>query len=330
MLDLDYPPALEHEASPDEAAGPDLRHLEAGVVLEACHEGILFLDGQGRIVLCNHRAREILAPEGPRILGLDAADAHAFAAVDESYVPVAPERHPSRIALRTGLPCLGAIHGLQRGPGRTLWIRINAMPLRLGHGKDPDGVVVSVTDITEMKRLEMRLREENAHDELTGLHNRRFFLHALGRAVSSAKRFGHPLCLGYCDLDHFKTVNDTFGHAVGDKALCTFSDCLLMGLRQSDLAARLGGDEFCILFQHTSARDAALYLERVRATLAECPVPAEGHGPVFLTASMGLVDFHPAMDAEAFLEAGDRALYLAKEEGRNRVRVRWPEVGRPA
>ncbi len=212
------------------------------------------------------------------------------------------------------------VQGIHTSQGELKWISVNAQPIR--ENGVLKGVVVSLSDITPTKRLEARLRQEAYHDDLTGLFNRRYLTTELARAVNSARRHGHPISLCLCDLDHFKVVNDTFGHGSGDRALQAFAETILLELRQDELAARFGGDEFCILYAHSEAAQAARSLQRILANLNELTVAAEDGRPFRLAASFGIADLEAAhQDHEDFLEAADRALYAAKAAGRNRVHV---------
>ena len=177
--------------------------------------------------------------------------------------------------------------------------------------------MVSFWDLTARKLLEDQLRRESTEDVLTGLPNRRALELRLQRALAVAARFGTPLSLGFCDLDKFKEINDEWGHGAGDEALRSFALALQAGLRLVDFAARVGGDEFCVLFEGTSAAQAAASLERTRREFAALGA-ANG---VPATATFGLADWRPGMDAGALLAAADAALLRAKASGRDRVGI---------
>jgi diguanylate cyclase (GGDEF)-like protein len=161
-------------------------------------------------------------------------------------------------------------------------------------------------------------------DELTRCGSRRFFEHEFPREVSRAVRLRRALSLVTCDIDHFKAVNDTYGHAVGDEVLRQFADRLTHGLRLGeDWVARIGGEEFAVVLPEVSegeALDIAWRLcERVRAT--PCATAA---GPLIITASFGIAGFEPYRGEDrssprALLKAADAALYASKRSGRNRV-----------
>jgi diguanylate cyclase (GGDEF)-like protein len=166
----------------------------------------------------------------------------------------------------------------------------------------------------------VRLLEELATtDGLTGCLNKRAFLAELGQKLMAAQRFGRKLSLIVTDLDHFKAVNDTYGHATGDRVLQELGSVLKRMKRETDLVARFGGEEFCVLCEETDARGAQLLAERVREELADTELQTE-LGALRVTASLGVATFPDhAKTAEELFSQGDRALYEAKRQGRNRV-----------
>lgn len=170
------------------------------------------------------------------------------------------------------------------------------------------------SDITEQEQF----RQEAYHDALTGLNSRRHFMELLQQNVSLARRHGHPLSLCLCDLDNFKTVNDTHGHQVGDEVLETFGRVISEEIRTEDISGRLGGDEFCLLFPYVPANVAAICLERIRKKFASVTFTTESGETFSVSATFGIVDL-PTGGAtqEELLELADQSLYQAKELGRN-------------
>ena len=163
-------------------------------------------------------------------------------------------------------------------------------------------------------------------DELTGVANRRFFARFFPRELLRAKRQRHPLTVLMCDIDHFKRVNDSHGHAIGDAVLRDFGRCLQAGLRRGiDWVVRLGGEEFAIVLPDTDLRHALEIARRLRERVAEQHFGAPGQS-VQVTASFGLCavgveDLGRFELAEQLLEAADRALYHSKDHGRDRITV---------
>ncbi len=180
-------------------------------------------------------------------------------------------------------------------------------------------------EVSERKRLQENLERLANTDSLTGLPNRRAFMAQLQNELSRRKRYGHPLSLLMLDLDHFKQVNDQWGHGVGDEALRLFADSVQCCLRTQDMAGRLGGEEFAIVLPETSAEAAHPVAERVRARIEQIPVPTK-NGRCNITVSIGLVEAGPMDDLESLLQRADQSLYAAKERGRNRI-VSYADLG---
>ncbi|WP_433370860.1 diguanylate cyclase [Actinoplanes sp. CA-142083] len=167
-------------------------------------------------------------------------------------------------------------------------------------------------------------------DPLTGLWNYRYLRESLRREVERASRFGRMLAVLVLDLDHFKEVNDTYGHAAGDAVLGEFARRIRIGLREVDVAFRQGGEEFVVLLPETDAYGGAIVAERLGAVVRDRPVPIEGRGAIPVTVSIGVAVFpeHGA-DAQRVLQAADDALYAAKSAGRDTYRLADPSVGVP-
>lgn len=164
-----------------------------------------------------------------------------------------------------------------------------------------------------------RLSAIAVRDDLTGLYNRRHFLERLEEEMSRANRENNPLHLAIIDLDHFKQVNDTYGHHAGDDVLHRFALLAAMGLRKSDLLARYGGEEFVVLFPHTSTQACQAAMERLRNRFAQQHYSFSGD--LRSKFSAGLTPYQPGESAEEFIKRADRALYQAKDLGRNRIQL---------
>lgn len=158
-------------------------------------------------------------------------------------------------------------------------------------------------------------------DELTRLHNRRSFNEIFSLALSAAHRHGHPLSLISIDLDHFKTVNDTLGHSIGDIVLQEFASLIRDMIREEDVAARWGGEEFIILLSHTTCKAAAALAERIRGRFE---LQRSSATPLRITASFGVAQLREEEQVDSLIKRADDALYLAKRAGRNRVVIAAP------
>jgi len=170
----------------------------------------------------------------------------------------------------------------------------------------------------ELERLRDRFREQAHQDWLTGLRNRRWLARELPRLIAQARRFGEPLTLALLDIDHFKTVNDRFGHDVGDRVLQTFAGLLTATVREPDVVVRTGGEEFVVLMPGTSREDALVCWERIREALRACEWPAP-QPQLGLTVSAGLVLLEECADIRELAALADDRLYAAKAAGRDRI-----------
>lgn len=166
--------------------------------------------------------------------------------------------------------------------------------------------------------LQRELRELASIDALTGLHNRRELERRIDREISHSRRHGQPLSVVIGDLDHFKRVNDQFGHAVGDDVLRSVGERMRQNLRAEDLAVRWGGEEFLLLLPATDLEQAAQVAEKIRAAIASHPIACSGRG-IPVTISLGVAELSDHEDVSELVRRADDAMYRAKAEGRDRV-----------
>ncbi|MCB2228751.1 MAG: diguanylate cyclase [Desulfarculaceae bacterium] len=176
----------------------------------------------------------------------------------------------------------------------------------------------SVRDISNRKNYERELKRLANTDALTGVFSRRRFLELSGQEIARSRRYGGPLSLLMLDLDHFKAVNDTHGHEVGDLVLQSFVKACQAVLREVDIFGRVGGEEFMVTLPETSAEGALKAGERLRASVEETVVRAGGK-EIRFTVSIGAAVWREGLDLETLMGRADEALYRAKEGGRNRV-----------
>ncbi|MDI1297172.1 MAG: diguanylate cyclase [bacterium] len=181
------------------------------------------------------------------------------------------------------------------------------------------GVISTVRDISRHKAQQHALQQVAAVDSLTGADSRRAFLDKLDREVARAGQ-GTPSCLLLIDIDHFKAVNDRYGHGAGDRVLTTFVERLRPGLRSTDSIGRLGGEEFAILIADSDIARASMVCERLRKMVA-APVEVAGGDAITVTFSAGLAELVRESDSATLLDAADKALYRAKHGGRNCLRL---------
>jgi diguanylate cyclase (GGDEF)-like protein/PAS domain S-box-containing protein len=294
------------------------------MVVENIGEVIFRIDRAGRWAYLNPAWTTLQGEAAADCIGEDWLDRVASAdreALDERLQSVLSGEHKeARCAAR-----FGTATGIR-------WMEIYVQGLR-GQDGTIGGATGTLRDIDERKRREdhvLRAKshaEQRAHeatllastDELTGIANRRAFLRQLDREVTGAAEFGWPLAVAIFDVDHFKTVNDVHGHAMGDKVLQLIAARAGLAVRNGDLVGRLGGEEFGILMPGANAEDAANVAERVRHAI-ETPREEDGDLPA-VTVSIGIAARENEREAALLLAAADTALYSAKGAGRNRVRV---------
>lgn len=179
----------------------------------------------------------------------------------------------------------------------------------------------------EINMAMTKMAEMSTTDELTGLYNRRYFTEALEREIARAKRYGTSLVMCLMDLDYFKRVNDAYGHTAGDMVLAEIGKILKDCIRKSDLACRYGGEEFAVILPDTDVKKAKAVCERFRKIVAEHPFK-HNLSQFNITISMGITSYNSFMDQSPIeiLELADKALYQAKEAGRNQLVEYTPSI----
>jgi diguanylate cyclase (GGDEF)-like protein/PAS domain S-box-containing protein len=210
---------------------------------------------------------------------------------------------------------------VRHSDGRWIWLSGRETPFeRSAHGGVKQ-VVGICQDITARKAVHDRLAWQANYDALTGLPNRHYFWTRLQASLrrTSIDHATSSLCL--FDIDRFKEINDRFGHAAGDDVLEAIGNIVRGVLRSNDIPGRLGGDEFCFLLPGTDQDEAARVAERIRERVSTLAFGMETGSPFSVTATFGVTESVPDIDAKDLMEAADRALYRAKSAGRNRVCV---------
>ena len=218
-------------------------------------------------------------------------------------------------------------HRILAGAGDEQWVALSSSLVRGPEG-EPLHRLVQLQDISERKRFEGQLRYLADHDPLTGLFNRRRFAQELERELASARRYGSGGALLVIDLDNFKYMNDSAGHAAGDELIRVVASVLRKKLRSTDYLARLGGDEFAVLLPHASPDDATAVAKGLIEVIRTGVSLVTEHGPQRTSASIGVAPFRDLSQgtgAEEILIEADIAMYDAKEAGRDRFVVFEPD-----
>lgn len=265
----------------------------------------------GIIIFANTRFAELIAMPRDRVIGSHAREYY----VDEQQRSRVLER------LRTSGSVVNMEVQFKRADGSPFWTLFTVNQAVI------EGVHVNLAwiyDYTERRNMEEALREMASKDPLTGIYNRRSFMELARQQLARANRFQEPMSVMVLDVDHFKHVNDSYGHATGDDALRLVAGACTAVLREYDLLGRLGGEEFVIALPGTTPDEGVVVAERVRRHLSRMPIP----GPAVrfhLTASIGIACIESVSDTmEKAIHRADLALYRAKREGRNRVCVYQP------
>jgi len=260
----------------------------------------------GGIVYINRAARSLLGMESVESYRLD--NIISDVRIRSSLVRVAGG----------GSPLVNEVVQLQGVSGRRLWVTLSVSLIELD--QQPHLIAVA-NDITELRELNDRLGYQASHDELTDLYNRREFERRLAQAITLVDRGGPPAALMYADLDQFKLINDTSGHAAGDRLLADLATVLRGQIRPNDTLARLGGDEFGMLMVNATAEDARDSAERLRRSIDGFVFSVDGKS-FAITSSIGVVMIEqPVRTLRELLALADTACYMAKEKGRNRVHM---------
>lgn len=283
-------------------------------LLDSLGEGVYGVDAQGRCTFINPVALDMLEVTEAEVLGQDQHEMFHHHHRDGS--PYMEADCPIARTLGDGVE-RRVDEWFFRVDGEGFPVSLTVSPIM--DGQEVTGAVAVFQDITERKRMEHELMRLATSDTLTGLPNRRHVLQEMDHELARIRRFGGEGCLLMIDLDHFKRINDEFGHAAGDVVLTTLAALMRGSLRQIDTPGRMGGEEFVVLLPQIDQASASVVAERLRAALC-------GHDFVFggkharVTASIGCTRMMATDErVDDVLLRADKALYKAKASGRNQV-----------
>jgi diguanylate cyclase (GGDEF)-like protein/PAS domain S-box-containing protein len=290
-------------------------------IIDNAGEGVVVYDRELRYVLWNDFMKVLTGLDAVEVIGKPAKD--VFPHIGEPHVDELLQR-----ALAGETVSSPDVHYYVPSTHRQGWVSAVYRPYVDDETGETAGVIALIRDITERKAAEQQIEYQAYHDALTGLANRRLFQEHLSLALALAQRREKAVAVLFLDIDHFKVVNDSLGHSVGDDLLQEVARRLKNAVREGDTVARVGGDEFTIVLQELSEpQDAAIVAQKVLRTVA-APMDLNGQR-LFVTTSIGITLFpSDGDDAETLLKNADAAMYRAKAEGRNTYQMSTRELSR--
>lgn len=298
-------------------AAKEPRSLFEQKLIDAMHDGVVFVDSQAKITLWSKGAERLTGVGSAAALGrafapslLDICN-HANRRLSDEACPVA-RALLTNVQLRQRLLIMGR-------QGKHVAIDMHVIPVQRVDGT-VQGATVLLHDAQPEASLEEKceaLHAEVTKDPMTKVANRAEFDRMQALFIEAHKQAQQPCSLVMVDIDHFKRINDTFGHQAGDEAIIAMANLLTSMCRSGDLVARYGGEEFAVLCADCSNADAAARAEQIRKKLADTQLACLGNKR--LTASFGVTELQPGDTPESMLRRSDRALLMAKEQGRNQV-----------
>jgi len=283
-----------------------------GLITSSAHDAIVMVDGSGALTYWNEAADKIFGYTREEVMGRN------FLAL------IVPPQSRYREQYETGLKQLAAAEsgnvgeavelGIVRKDGSECFVELSLSAVQIRGRRHGIGIA---RDITDRKRADEKLKLQATTDVLTGIANRRLFNSFLETEMRRAARHHLPLAVMLVDIDHFKQINDAYGHQVGDGVLVELTRLVSRKIREHDFFARWGGEEFVILSPNCDAKSMRLLAEKLRSVVEVHAFP----GISRVTCSFGLTEYGIGESAENFIGRADAALYRAKENGRNRVEM---------
>jgi diguanylate cyclase (GGDEF)-like protein/PAS domain S-box-containing protein len=291
------------------------------IVMESA-DAVIAVDAEQKLVLFNHAAEQMFGREREAFLGRP---------LDELLPPQFRKGHAGKVKAFRDRGERARYMGDRnshivgmRADGTEILLGATILTVECEQGPY---MVAILRDISERIMFQNELERMASADSMTGVLNRRAFLAALEKEWSRAARYESGLSLLLFDLDRFKSVNDTYGHDVGDRVICRFSELTQSVLRDIDVFGRWGGEEFIAALPHSDLRGARCVAERIREAFSRQSFEGEGFGPFSVTVSVGVADIGGGrVPHQQLVKWADTALYEAKAAGRNQVVV-WNGVG---
>ncbi len=307
-------------------------------------EGILILDEQGDIMLANNAFTRSVSIASANLVGKKATSLRWISSDGDRKQLLPKEELPWMKVLATGEKQTDACIAISHGTSTQRAFAVNCTPIH-DDKQNVRGVIATFDDLTELQEKNAQLSETlvdlqrskeavdqkskeleflATRDPMTGCLNRRAFNESLEDRIDIARRRSHNLVCMMVDIDHFKRINDNYGHAMGDNVIKFVADTIQAKIRPTDLLARYGGEEFCLVLDDLDLERARVISERIRLAVMDGD-PSTFASSIKVTCSFGLSVWNNALaDKEALINNADKALYRAKESGRNRV-LAWED-----
>ncbi|MBL4659514.1 MAG: diguanylate cyclase [Alcanivoracaceae bacterium] len=282
-------------------------------VVETAYDGIITIDKDHMIKLLNESARDIFRIGDENVIGTHLSQflPQRFRNTHKRYVNSFKDSPVDARAMQSRT----SVYGLRKD-GTEFPIEVTISKIRVGTNVEMTAVI---RDISEKSRLINELSKAATFDSLTGLINRRHGLEFIERNVNQCNRLNHTCSIVMLDIDHFKAINDNYGHFAGDQVLLNFCNTLKNSLREIDMVCRWGGEEFVVMLSETSTEDAKKWAERTRLKIANQITELESGQSVSVTVSSGISSLNEGQSTNELISLADKALYHSKNNGRNRV-----------
>ena len=281
-------------------------------ITKYAHDTIIMINDEGKVTFWNPAAEKLLGYSEKEVIG---KELHRLVISDESLYKLYNKSFEKFQSTGKG-SVVGKTMELKakHKDGHEIYVELSLSAVRVNGTWHAIGIL---RDITERKKFEELIYRQSITDPLTNIYNRRFFMQMLEREIERTRRNGKPFSLIMFDLDHFKKINDSFGHATGDMVLKKVTETVKKRIRKTDCFARWGGEEFIILLPETSLKDATRLAEELRVQVSSMVLPGVGH----VTASFGVAGFRTTDTIDSILMRVDDMLYEAKAAGRNCVKA---------
>ena len=272
------------------------------MAIEYMDDAVVVLDSEWGFIYCNQKAKRLI----PAL--------RKFSGTEEI---IRAQGWPEAVIPQADSEVTFAMADVETGKETLQRANVNA--IHNAYGKTI-GVSVIIRDVTKITAMLNRLEEMATTDPLTGVYNRRHFMTLIEQQMAMAKRYGLHTGILLMDIDHFKKVNDEYGHLAGDHVLCEIVNMIVRQLRKNDVIARYGGEEFVIFSVEKDVTGLLSFAERLRKTIENTPIMFENE-KIAVTASFGATLAAPGHSYDAAMAVVDKALYEAKNHGRNRVEI---------